>query len=79
MDEDWEADLVRWLGPYLEGLGNKTRRQMCPAYISGLIGPRGSGQMWDRRLQRIEAVVERQQRMPTECDNHRLLSFGQDG
>lgn len=39
MDEDWQADLERWLAPYLEGLGNKTRRRMCPAYIAGLIGP----------------------------------------
>ena len=40
MDEDWqEADLERWLTPYLEALGNKTRRRMCPAYIAGLIGP----------------------------------------
>ena len=39
MDEDWQVDLERWLAPYLEGLGNKTRRRMCPAYIAGLIGP----------------------------------------
>lgn len=39
MDEDWRADLERWLAPYLEHLGNKTRRRMCPAYIAGLIGP----------------------------------------
>lgn len=39
MDEDWQADFERWLAPYLEGLGNKTRRRMCPAYIAGLIGP----------------------------------------
>lgn len=39
MDVDWEDDLERWLAPYLEGLGNKTRRRMCPAYIAGLIGP----------------------------------------
>jgi SRSO17 transposase len=39
MDEDWQADLERWLAPYMEGLGNKTRRRMCPAYIAGLIGP----------------------------------------
>lgn len=31
MGENWQADLERWLGPYLEGLGNKTRRRMCPA------------------------------------------------
>ena len=39
MDGDWQVDLERWLAPYLEGLGNKTRRRMCPAYIAGLIGP----------------------------------------
>jgi len=39
MDEDWQASLERWPAPYLEGLGNKTRRRMCPAYIAGLIGP----------------------------------------
>jgi hypothetical protein len=39
MDEDWQAGLARWLAPYLEGLGNKTQRRMCPAYIAGLIGP----------------------------------------
>ena len=36
---DWQNDLERWLDPYLKGLGNKTRRRMCPAYIAGLIGP----------------------------------------
>jgi SRSO17 transposase len=39
MDGDWQGDLERWLEPYLSALGNKTRRQMCPAYIAGLIGP----------------------------------------
>ena len=39
MEGDWQGDLERWLEPYLRGLGNKTRRQMCPAYIAGLIGP----------------------------------------
>lgn len=39
MDSDWQDDLERWLEPYLKALGNKTRRQMCPAYIAGLIGP----------------------------------------
>jgi hypothetical protein len=31
MDEDWQADLERLLAPYLEGLGNKTRRRMATA------------------------------------------------
>jgi len=39
MVADWQDDLERWLEPYLRGLGNKTRRRMCPAYIAGLIGP----------------------------------------
>ena len=39
MDEDWRTDLERGLTPYLEGLANKMRRRMCPAYIAGLIGP----------------------------------------
>lgn len=29
MDEDWQADLERWLELYLVGLGNKMRRRMC--------------------------------------------------
>jgi len=39
MDADWTEDLDRWLEPFLSGLGHKTRRRMCPAYIAGLIGP----------------------------------------
>uniref|UniRef100_UPI0038D0985A transposase n=1 Tax=Gluconobacter cerinus TaxID=38307 RepID=UPI0038D0985A len=39
LEEDWQADLECWLAPYLEGLGNKTRRRICPAYIAGLIRP----------------------------------------
>lgn len=26
MNENWQADLERWLAPYLDRLGNKTRR-----------------------------------------------------
>src|SRR5262245_4868633 len=36
---DWRKELERWLKPFLERLGHKTRRRMCPVYISGLIGP----------------------------------------
>ena len=35
--------------------------------------------MRDGRLQRIEAIVERQQRMPPEGDDDRLLIDGKDG
>ena len=36
---DWEDELGRWLKPFLDRLGHKARRQMCPLYVSGLIGP----------------------------------------
>ena len=36
---DWEADLERWLAPFLGHLGHKSRRRMCPLYVAGLIGP----------------------------------------
>ena len=35
----WEVELGRWLKPFLDRLGHKARRRMCPLYISGLIGP----------------------------------------
>ena len=40
---------------------------------------RRSGQMRNRRLQCVEAVVQRQQGMPAERDDGRLLSVGQGG
>ena len=36
---DWKAELRRWLKPFLGRLGHQARRQMCPLYVSGLIGP----------------------------------------
>src|SRR5438874_5813630 len=36
---DWKKELGRFLRPFLVRLGHKTRRQMCPLYVSGLIGP----------------------------------------
>jgi hypothetical protein len=36
---DWKQELGRWLKPFLDRLGHKARRQMCPLYVSGLIGP----------------------------------------
>ncbi|MEZ2223544.1 IS701 family transposase, partial [Rhizobium sp. RCC_161_2] len=43
--------LADWLKPFVEKLGHKKRRQMCPVYISGLIGP------GDRKS--IEPMAER--------------------
>ena len=39
MDADWRQDLERWLVPFVGALGHRARREMCPAYIAGLIGP----------------------------------------
>src|SRR5947199_6415724 len=36
---DWKEELGRFLEPFLVRLGHKARRQMCPLYVSGLIGP----------------------------------------
>jgi SRSO17 transposase len=37
--ENWNAELRTWLSPFLQKLGHKARRQMCPLYVAGLIGP----------------------------------------
>jgi SRSO17 transposase len=39
MTSKWEDELGRWLKPFLDRLGHKARRRMCPLYVSGLIGP----------------------------------------
>jgi SRSO17 transposase len=39
MTSKWEDELARWLEPFLDWLGHKARRRMCPLYVSGLIGP----------------------------------------
>ena len=36
---DWRGELGHWLKPFLDRLAHKARRQMCPLYVSGLIGP----------------------------------------
>ena len=35
----WEGELRGWLTPFLDRLGHKARRRMCPLYVMGLIGP----------------------------------------
>ena len=49
---DWRDELGRWLKPFLDWLGHKARRKMCPLYVSGLIGPgdRKSVQPMAKRL-----------------------------
>src|SRR3954469_9090280 len=36
---DWNEELGRWLKPFVDRLGHRARRRMCPLYVSGLIGP----------------------------------------
>src|SRR5258706_4818994 len=36
---NWKEELGHFLKPFLDRLGHKARRQMCPLYVSGLIGP----------------------------------------
>src|ERR1700755_679828 len=36
---DWKQELERFLTPFLDRLGHRALRQMCPLYVSGLIGP----------------------------------------
>ena len=31
---DWEVELARWLKPFLEQLGHKARRRICPLYVA---------------------------------------------
>ena len=35
---NWEDELRGWLKPFLDRLGHKSRRRMCPLYVAGLIG-----------------------------------------
>src|SRR3974377_1764693 len=39
MRSDWQKELGHFLNPFLARLGHKARRQMCPLYVRGLIGP----------------------------------------
>ena len=39
MEVDWQADLDRWLAPFVAALRHKTRARLCPFYVAGLIGP----------------------------------------
>src|ERR1700761_2895120 len=39
MASDWKEELEGFLKPFVDLLGHKARRQMCPVYVSGLIGP----------------------------------------
>src|ERR687885_2780883 len=41
MEQGLGGDLERWLTPFLEVVGRKTRRTWTPLYVQGLLGPEG--------------------------------------
>src|SRR3974390_2932563 len=62
-----EDELRGWLEPFLERLGHKARRRMCPLYVAGLMGP------GDRK--RFEPMAERL--APGDYDQlHHFVSAG---
>src|SRR5213596_2012232 len=64
---DWKEELGHFLKPFLDRLGHKARRQMCPLYVSGLIGP------GDRKS--IQAMAKRL--ALGECDQlHHFIAAG---
>ena len=48
-------------------------RQSADAVALQAAMQRRAGQMWDRGLERVEAVVEGQERVTTKGDHHRLI------
>src|SRR5690242_21347102 len=41
LPRDIDADLDRWLEPFLDATGRSTRRKMAPLYVRGLLGSGG--------------------------------------
>src|SRR4051794_41547161 len=41
LPRDIDADLDRWLEPFLAATGRSTRRKMAPLYVRGLLGSGG--------------------------------------
>src|SRR3977135_1531327 len=61
---EWKRELGRFLKPFLDRFGHKARRQMCPLYVSGLIGP------GDRKS--IAAMAKRT--APGDCEQMRPIA-----
>jgi SRSO17 transposase len=67
---DWNDELGRWLKPFVDRLGHRARRRMCPLYVSGLIGPgdRKSVQPMAKRLVlAAPAATVSRTRLPNRC------------
>lgn len=39
MSSSWQEELETWLKPFVDVLGDRRRKRMCPVYVAGLIGP----------------------------------------
>jgi hypothetical protein len=77
---DWRDELGRWLKPFLDRLGHKARRQMCPLYDDRSLpepAPASSAPIWGRPgdpecercgLDALEQVVQ-------SLDRHRNAPF----
>jgi SRSO17 transposase len=39
MTPSWRGELEAWLEPFVQALGDRRRKRMCPLYVAGLIGP----------------------------------------
>lgn len=39
VSSSWREELETWLTPFVDGLGDRRRKRMCPVYVAGLIGP----------------------------------------
>jgi hypothetical protein len=79
--EDLQAGLDLWMGEFNEARPHQGkwcfRKTPTETFLDAF--PRRARQMRDGRLERVEAIVEQQQRMPPEGDHDRLLVNGQDG
>src|ERR1700759_5844977 len=51
LPRDVDADLDRWLEPFLDVTGRSTRRRMAPLYVRGLLGSGGR--------KRVQPMAER--------------------
>ena len=63
---NWEDELRGWLKPFLDRLGHKSRRRICPLYVAGLIGP------GDRKS--VQPMAE--QLAPGDYDQHASFCCG---
>src|SRR5215813_11223199 len=65
----WKEELGRWLKPFLDRLGHKAQRQMCPLYVWGLIGPPPQPTLPAVRHAILELIARLPPRRCPHCEN----------